>query len=523
MNMSAPTSMACPVSAKRTLATSLAIAIIVLALFLYGCASSPTESESQLDIPDGNYSVTLELEGGSGRANVTSPCNVSVENGQATATIEWSSSNYDKMGVDGKEYKPINSDGNSQFQIPIPNLDCDLTVSAETTAMSQPHTIDYTLHFTSDDEAPSYEEEQNEAAASSTTIIEDFHDTNIDCDLGEPESIPLSYAKEFTIDKYPDGYALICMADGSRYLIIPESKEIPDGLASNVAPIQLPIENGYIAASSMLCLVDSLGSIDSFTLCSIKESDCSVENFSQAIRSGKVAFGGKYNAPDYESITASKCQFALESTMINHVPKVKRQLEDLGITVMTELSSYETDPRSRLEWIKMMGLILDKESEAQEIFDQQIEQIEGIQSAEATGKKVAFFYINSNGSAVVRKSGDYIPAMISMAGGEYVFSDIGDDTATSTATIDMESFFSQAKDSDILIYNGTIDNSVESINDLISKNNMLSQFKAVEEGNVWTTDQDMYQQMVNTGDIIVDMHSVFTGNAENLTYLKKLS
>lgn len=98
----------------------------------------------------GEYSVAVTLEGGSGRATVTSPAALTVaQNGSMTATIEWSSPNYDKMVVDDEEYLPVNSSGNSQFTIPVDELDKPLAVQAETTAMSEPHLIDYALTFDS--------------------------------------------------------------------------------------------------------------------------------------------------------------------------------------------------------------------------------------------------------------------------------------------------------------------------------------------------------------------------------------
>ena len=98
-------------------------------------------------LADGTYSVDVTLEGGSGRASVSSPCTLKVEDGAMTATIVWSSPNYDQMVVDGTQYLPVNKDGNSTFEIPVTTLAEPLAVQAETTAMSQPHMIDYTLTF----------------------------------------------------------------------------------------------------------------------------------------------------------------------------------------------------------------------------------------------------------------------------------------------------------------------------------------------------------------------------------------
>ena len=98
---------------------------------------------------DGTYTCDVTLEGGSGRATVESPAALTVADGKMTATIVWSSPNYDYMIVDGEKYLPTNTDGNSTFEIPVAALDTALDVTADTVAMSTPHEIEYTLTFDS--------------------------------------------------------------------------------------------------------------------------------------------------------------------------------------------------------------------------------------------------------------------------------------------------------------------------------------------------------------------------------------
>lgn len=115
-----------------------------------------TESEvadsakaSDLDIADGEHSAEVTLEGGSGKATITSPAVIKVSGDSYTAVIEWSSPHYDYMLVDGEKYLPVNEDGNSVFEIPVMYFDKPMPVIADTTAMSQPHEIEYTLTFDS--------------------------------------------------------------------------------------------------------------------------------------------------------------------------------------------------------------------------------------------------------------------------------------------------------------------------------------------------------------------------------------
>lgn len=96
---------------------------------------------------DGIYSVDITMTGGTGRAYISSPVQLTVSGSSMTAKVEWSSSNYDLMIVDGKEFLPVNNEGNSVFEIPVNTLDEPLSVQAETLAMSEPHMIDYVITF----------------------------------------------------------------------------------------------------------------------------------------------------------------------------------------------------------------------------------------------------------------------------------------------------------------------------------------------------------------------------------------
>lgn len=108
-----------------------------------------TESTESLQLADGTYDIDLDFEGGSGKASISSPAKVTISDGTAVATVEWSSPNYDYMIVDGQKYLPVNTDGNSVFEIPI-TLDASMQVIGDTVAMSKPHEIEYTLTFHSD-------------------------------------------------------------------------------------------------------------------------------------------------------------------------------------------------------------------------------------------------------------------------------------------------------------------------------------------------------------------------------------
>lgn len=109
--------------------------------------ASVSVEAAQAELEDGEYSIEVTLEGGSGRATITSPTTMIVRDGKGYALIEWSSSNYDYMKVQNETFKPLRQEGNSVFEIPITDFNVPIAVAANTTAMSTPHEIEYTVTF----------------------------------------------------------------------------------------------------------------------------------------------------------------------------------------------------------------------------------------------------------------------------------------------------------------------------------------------------------------------------------------
>lgn len=101
-------------------------------------------------LADGSYTIELTMEGGSGRASIQSPAQLAIADGAATAILEWSSPNYDYMLVNGEKYLPVNTEGNSVFEVPVEALDVPLTMIGDTVAMSTPHEVEYTVTFHSE-------------------------------------------------------------------------------------------------------------------------------------------------------------------------------------------------------------------------------------------------------------------------------------------------------------------------------------------------------------------------------------
>ena len=502
-----------------------------------------TQEETGLEFQDGTYQMEVELLGGSGRASVTSPAKVEIKDGKAVATLEWSSPNYDYMVVDGEKYLPVNTEGNSVFQIPVEAFDQDIAVIADTVAMSTPHEIEYTLNFHAGEngqnaaKADTTEQEDADGAekGQQTAAVGENPAKTAAAPLTYDHSMELSYAENFAVDYYEGGYKLLTtQLNGDRILIVPKHQQAPEDAEALVSPsaegepgklivLQEPVKNLYLVASSVMDMFAQLDSMDAISMCGLKEEDWYIPAAKQAMKDGTLLYAGKYSQPDYELLLSQNCSMAIENSMIYHTPEVMEKLDEFGIPTLVEYSSYEEHPLGRVEWVRFFGALLDQEEKADQLFEKQKEALKRVETEESTGKTVAFFYITSNGLVQVRQSTDYIPKMIELAGGKYVFENLGDpDSRRSTINLQMEDFYDGAQDADFLVYNTTIDRQVQTLEDLLKKCSLLKDFKAVKNHQVWCTTEDMYQQSMSAGNLIEDFHRMLTGDDKETRYLYRL-
>ena len=538
---------------QRMRATLCGLLLCIWIMAAAGCAGQKPEQPASSEEATRCW-ATVTLEGGSGKASVESPCPVLERSGELLALITWSSSHYDFMIVDGEKILPVNTEGNSQFEIPLKSsaesagtsrteslpADCEMQVQADTTAMSTPHLVDYTLSFRffkTKEEAESAGESQQEEDSTDATQEETAADISEAPELSGLQYLSQDkneYAKCFAIYRYENGYAVLAVDDGRRYLIVPEGAEVPnigqisDHQDSDLIILRQPLDRIYLAASAVMCQFDEIGAVENVILSGLEKDGWYIEAAREAMEKGTLEYGGKYSAPDYEKIVAAGVNLAVESTMIHHTPKVQEKLEKLGIPVMIDRSSYESEPLGRAEWVKVYGLVTGHEEEAASAFEEQKGYVEEIlkntepdsvdsfqNTEQAQQKTVAIFSINSTRQVVTRGAGDYFGKMVEIAGG--TLSTPATDAGRATQTVSMESFYAAAEQADILIYNASIEDAPENLQQMCAKDNILTQFRAVQEGNVWCMRSSLYQNASRTGAIIRDLHAIVAGEAEDET------
>lgn len=345
-------------------------------------------------------------------------------------------------------------------------------------------------------------------------------------DCEKTGSRELSYAKQFQIDYYGDLWTLIHIEEVGDYFLVEEGAALPEGIPDTITVLQKPIDNAYLVSTSAGDLILKAKALEKIRFAGTPAGNWALEEINECLDKEEILYAGKYNAPDYELLLEESCGLAIENTMIYHTPEVIEQLQSFQIPVLVERSSYETHPLGRLEWIKLYGELFSERETVEQFWQEQMSQLMPIMEQEKTGKTVAFFSVTANGTVQVRKTKDYVPKLIELAGGEYIFDSLAgeDENALGSMKLQMEEFYAVGKEADVLIYNSTIQGEIEDLSALLEKNSLLADFKAVKDGKVYCATQDFFQKPTQMGDFLKDINKVLTGQPkdEELTFLYRL-
>lgn len=333
--------------------------------------------------------------------------------------------------------------------------------------------------------------------------------------------------------------------------------------------LQQPLTTTYVAASAVMAPLCDLGAVSQIRFSGLREEGWYVDEARAAMKAGSMFFAGRYSEPDYETLLREGCDLALESTMIYRSPEVIEKLNALGIPVYIDYSSYEPHVLGRLEWIRVYGALFGHEEKAQQWYASERDRIRAIQKdaetssgeASQSGKSteksetktsrnskneassigtsrgsagtdttadlrptVVYFYVNSSGQIQVRQPHDYIPELLELAGARYLVPDMSglSGSRKSNVTVSLEDFYSSCRDADYLIYSATLDRPLSSIRELLGKNALFADFKAVKEGHVYTTDKDFYQLSDRMADFAEDVRRMLQGQGD-MHFLKKVA
>ncbi len=361
-----------------------------------------------------------------------------------------------------------------------------------------------------------------EASSSSITETAETSTLNFE-DMVLESSMELKFAELFSVDYFKGGYKLISIEDNQKFLTIPENSDLPQNLPDDITPLIMPIDNSMLATTAAMSLISSIDATDKVSLSTYDVDSWYIDEVKAKLENGEMTFVGSYKDPDYELITSNNPQFAVYNTVILSNPAIIEKLKEIDIPLVIDFSSRETHPLARVEWVKLYGALYDMEDKANEVFNAQMETIQSIPETvePSVDKQGIIFYINGSGEIVVRNGGDYIAKMYSLAGGDYLMSDI-EPESSGTTKMTTEEFYTVGKQADYIIYIWAHGGEPANISEFVELDGLLADFDAVKNGNVWCTTPDFFQVTSTIGDVIYDMYSLLNGDEENLTYLFEL-
>ena len=341
-------------------------------------------------------------------------------------------------------------------------------------------------------------------------------------DLKYLKSLDVKYAESFSVDYYEGGYELLTVIGTEKFLVVPENAEVPANLPEGMTVLKRPFVGVNVSTTPAMSLINAVQALDKITFTGTDADDWEISSIAQAMTDGKLTFVGKYNEPDYEKLMSSGCNLVIVSSMIESAPEVSAKYKELGIPMLIDRGSEETHPLGKVEWMKFYSALMGADMKlADALFEKQVAKVEQLSKVESTGKTVAIFYITSKGKLYVRNTTDYVTKMVEMAGGKYIMEGMENSDSNSTV-MEMEAFYEKAKDADFIIYMYSNGGKPKNLAEMLEKNALIADFKAVKEGHVWATCPEFFQVTDSLGNMVGDINTMLTNTDTALTTLDYL-
>jgi iron complex transport system substrate-binding protein len=316
--------------------------------------------------------------------------------------------------------------------------------------------------------------------------------------------IELKYTTSFNVDYLEDGSKLVTDGANRKLLLVNRGKDRPAGY-DEIPVIYLPVERVIITSetqASMLKPSDAVGTIIGYTEI---VNEWYVQELKDNIDQEKVTFLGNGQSPDYEKIKELAPDIVL---LDSGLQQVGDKLDSIGIPYLVDSSDWEADPMARMEWIKLFATLYNQEESVIAYFNEGIEQLKGLEEKviDLERPKVLWGFLIA-GKAFVPYSGSYVGEHIKIAGGDYVFKDLGPDKPH-TANITMEEFYAGGQLADVYISSGPPAYNT-STRDIVDRSlPIMEDIKPIIENTTWCYQPWYYQVVDETPAMIEELQAI---------------
>lgn len=330
--------------------------------------------------------------------------------------------------------------------------------------------------------------------------------------LVHENTLNLDYAKHFKVDYYKDGYKIITDASDRKILLVPEGKEIPEQIDEKTLILNMPIKDIGIYSTIDAAWFRALGLEDKISTVTFDKDKWKMEEIFKNIEEGKTTFIGKTSSLDYELLQAINPTINLMSK--SYEEKLFPKFDELGLNYISMGAYLEEDPRGRLEWVKFAGALFDKDKEAEDFYNKEIEKInkvvKEVEESEIEKPNVAIIYFSPSKEVFnVTKPIGHQAVTTELAGGiAYPTKEMRDDLEGRSNSMTNEEFYKQMQDADIIIYDNITGHGIQSISDMIEKAEFTKDLKAVKEKRVYGLQKSYWQSADRVSEIIEDLREV---------------
>lgn len=329
------------------------------------------------------------------------------------------------------------------------------------------------------------------------------------------KSLPVYFSESFKVDYLDNGCKLVTDGENQRLLLVPEGKTAPQNIKYD-RMISIPLKNVMAASSTQVGPLIKLGVFSSLKAVTTDVDGWKNAEIKNAITDGRVKFvgGDGMGEPDYELVKAINPDLIFVYTGDYGQQAIMQKADEMGINSVVNNEYMESHYLGRMEWIKFMGVFYDKELAAEKVLNDAVKEIDSI-TAKVDGKARPKVVWGSpyNGVVNVPNAGSYVGKWLDMAGGDYVFKNVGIGESNSTP-LSMEEFYAGAKDADVFIYSSTVNYMANpTIEGIVKDNPIFANIKAVKNGNVYAYAADWWETIPETDLFIKSVAAVFHPDA----------
>lgn len=317
-------------------------------------------------------------------------------------------------------------------------------------------------------------------------------------------SIDFKYAKGFQVQYLDGDCKLVVDSAGKKFLLVPNGKTAPKGY-EDAKIISTPVKKVAAFSTTYVSALRSIGELSSIAAVTTEKNKWYIDEIKKGLDAGNITYVGNQASPNYEQIKAINPDIAILHTGSSSQEEQIAKLEELGITCISYNEHMQDDPLGKIEAVRVLAAFFNKDEAAQNNFNKVESNIKAVSDKVKSVKKpkVAYAYI-LKGLVYVPNEGSYVAKMIELAGGDYIFSDIGKNDGA-YSKISVEEFYAKAKNADVLIYDNTSDLSVKNLSDLVNNNNILKDISPITNGKVCGINPTYWQDTDKMDTIIKDM------------------